>query len=61
MNISHSINDDEIDRDLQRLSQHAEKVEQRFPLLHFKTNDDLSQIKFFILQYYEPILTTYEI
>lgn len=39
------------------LRQHVSKVEQRTPLLAYKTNDEMSQIKRFILLYFEPLLS----
>ena len=39
----------------------AKEVEHRIPLLHFKTDDEISQIKNFLLVYYRPILSKIDI
>ena len=39
----------------------AKEVEHRIPLLHFKTEDEISQIKNFLLVYYRPILSKIDI
>lgn len=39
------------------LQQVARKVEQRIPLLMYKTKDDIQQLKRFIQVYYGPILS----
>ena len=52
--------DEEEDEVLARvvsLRQHFKKVEHRTPLLAYKTNNEMSQIKRFILIYFEPLLT----
>lgn len=43
------------------LFRHAKKVEQRTPMLSYKTLDEMSQVKRFILVYYLPILTKIDI
>ena len=40
-----------------RLRQWTKDVEQRLPILNFKTEDELNQIKHFLLIYYQPILS----
>ena len=39
----------------------AKEVEHRIPLLHYKTKDEVSQIKNFLLIYYRPILSKIDI
>ena len=45
-------------KDLKKL---AKEVEKRVPLLSLNTNDDMLQLKFFIITYYRSILSVYEI
>ena len=42
------------------LRKHTAQVEKRIPLLSQQKTDELGQLKFFLLTYYRPILSTYE-
>ena len=46
---------------INQLKHVAKEVEHRIPLLHFKTDDEISQIKNFLLVYYRPILSKIDI
>ena len=39
----------------------AREVEKRVPMLSLHTNDEMHQLKFFIVTYYRPILSVYEL
>ena len=43
------------------LNTQAREVERRVPLLSLQTNDEILQLKFFIITYYLPILSVYEL
>lgn len=43
------------------LKQHAMEVERRVPLLSLQKNDEMLQLKYFIITYYLPILSVYEL
>ena len=44
-----------------RLKQREAEVQIRYPLLLFKTRDDLVQLKCYILTYYKPIISQFDI
>ena len=46
---------------ISKLKKQGRLVEQRLPMLSYKTDDELSQIKRFILVYYHPALHKVEI
>ena len=45
---------------LKELENLALKIEKSFPLVIYKANNEMEQLKYFILKYYEPILTVME-
>ena len=44
-----------------KLKQRQAEVEIRYPMLLFKTRDELVQMKCYILTYYKPILSQFDI
>ena len=53
-------NREEILLKVKELRKHISEVEKRIPLLAQEQTDELGQLKFFLLTYYKPILSTYE-
>ena len=51
---------DDMLRKVKDLKRQAQLVEKRVPLVAFKNEDEMQQLKFFILKYYQPILSVYE-
>ena len=51
---------DDMLRKVKDLKRQAALVEKRVPLVAFKNEDEMQQLKFFILKYYQPILSVYE-
>ena len=51
----------EMQAKINQLKQVTRDVEHRIPLLHYKTNDEINQIKNFLLVYYRPILSKIDI
>ena len=52
---------EEMLRKVKDLKQHAREVERRVPLLSLQKNDEMLQLKYFIITYYLPILSVYEL
>lgn len=53
--------ENEVQAHISVLKSHAEVVEYSVPLLNYKTEDEIKQVKRFILVYYRPILSSAEI
>ncbi len=45
---------------LKQLKLHIAEMEHKVPMLTFQASDEMSQIKRFILRYYEPLLSQLE-
>ena len=45
---------------MKELENLALKVEKSFPLVIYKASNEMEQLKYFILKYYEPILSNAE-
>ena len=56
--VADGMNDGQV---FQLLQEHARKVEYKLPLLMFKTEDDMDQVKHFMEIYYRPALTEVEL
>ena len=51
----------EIQHHLELLKRHADLVEYSIPMLNFKTDDEIRQIKRYVIVYYLPLLSKLEL